>query len=62
MFPVVPLMGITFLNLLGLPECAFHCHTLMLEIKVKQPNFYSMAIDIINYESPLQNFIADTMN
>ena len=36
--------------------------TLMFEIKVKQPNFYSRVIDIINYEIPSQNFITDTMN
>ena len=36
--------------------------TSMPEINVKQPNYSSRAIGIINFEKRLLNFIADTMN
>ena len=60
-FPVVPLMGFRFHNLLGLLVCTVMGQTLMLEMKVQQPNFFSRAINIINYERPSQNVIADTI-
>ena len=62
MFLVVLLMAYTFRNLLGLLESAIMLRTSMHKINVKQPNFFSRAIGIINLEKPFLNFIADTMN
>ena len=55
-------MAYTFRNLLGLLESAIILRTSMREINVEQPNFFSRAIGIINFEKPFLNFIVDTMN
>ena len=52
------LMAYTFHNLLGLLESTIMLRTSMHEINVQQPNFFSRAIGIINFEIPFLN----TMN
>ena len=61
-FLAVLLMAYTFHNLLGLLESAIMLRTSMHEINALEPNFFSRAIGIINFEKPFLNFIADTMN
>ena len=60
-FLAVRRMVYTFRNLLALLESALMLRTLAREINVKQPNFFSRAIGIINFEKRFLNFIADTM-
>ena len=60
--PRRPSYGVCSSQLIKFARVFSHVTDFMLEIKALQPNFYSRAIDIINYERPSQNFIADTMN
>ena len=56
-FLAVLLMAFTFRNLIGLLESAIMLRTSMRQINVEQPNFFSGAIGIINFEKPFLNFM-----
>ena len=55
-FLAVLLMAYTFHNLLGLLESAIMLRTSMHEINVSQPNFFSRAIGVINFEKTFSKF------
>ena len=59
MFPGVPHMGYTNLNLLDSPELLQILVTLTAVIKPLLTNFLGRAIVILNFVRRFQNFIAD---
>ena len=61
MFPGVPHMGYTYLNLLDSPELLQILLTLTAVIKPLLPNFLGRAIVILNFLSRFRHFIADTV-
>ena len=61
MFPVLPLTGFTFLNLLGFLGSS-HVADLNASNKSLIAKLLHRAIGIINFERLSPNFIADTMN
>ena len=60
MIPVDPLKGFTFNTLLSLKELQSRDRPLCSKSKFN--SLTSTAIDILDYERPSQNFIADTIN
>ena len=58
MFPGVPHMGYTYLNLLDSPELLQILMTLTTVIKPLLPKFLGKAIVILNFVSRFRNFIA----
>ena len=61
MFPGVPHMGYTYLNLLDSPELLQILMTLTTVIKPLLPNFLGRATVILNFVRRFRNFIADTV-
>ena len=61
MFPGVPHMGYTYLNLLDSPALLQSLVTLTAVIKHLLPNFLGRAIVILNFVRRFSNFIADTV-
>ena len=60
MFPGVPNMGYTYLNLLDSPELLQILVTLTTVIKLLLPNLLGRGIVILNFVRRFRNFIADT--
>ena len=60
-FPGVPQMGYTYLNLLDSPELLEILVTLTTVIKPLLPHFLGRAIVILNFVRRSQNFIVDTV-
>ena len=61
MFPRVPHMGYTYLNLLDSPKLLQILVTLTAVIKPLLPNFLGRAIVILNFVRRFRNFIAGTV-
>ena len=56
MFPGVPLMGYTYLNILDSPELLQILMTLTTVIKPLLPNFFGRAIVVLNFVRRFRNF------